>query len=131
MSKIVMRRIVVDEQTYLWRRRHRRTSGPEGAGCEEILTVYAEGFGKSALRLVFTSDAEWGAGDFDAGVIYARHNKLSYNLNRPAVVTALIRHMREQGWQPQRERTPRIEAQAIPLLELSRAPQEKVHLGRT
>lgn len=126
MSKIVMRRIVVDEQTYLWRRRHRHVDTQGGAGCEEILTVYAEGFGKSALRLVFISDAEWGAGDFDAGVIYARHDKLSYNLNRPAVIAALIRHMRQQGWQPQRERTPRIEAQAIPLLALSHAPREKL-----
>ncbi len=126
-----MRRIVVDEQTYLWRRRHHHAESPEGAMCEEILTLYAQGFGKSALRLVFKGDAEWGAGDFDAGVIYARHGTLSYNLNRPAVVAALIRYMLQQGWLPQRERTPRIEAQAIPLLELSRAPLERVSVRRS
>jgi hypothetical protein len=73
------RRIVVDGQVFAW------YTEPFSAA----LRIYAEkapGF----LEVIFR----------DGGFGFAYLNEDTYNLNRPAVVTALIQSALQRGWQP-------------------------------
>lgn len=90
-----MRRIVVDDAPFLWRREHLHLDG-----CVEVLTVVAadgERRARPRLTLRFRAHDGWSPGDFDAGVL-RRGGEEPVNLNRPAVVAALIREARSRGW---------------------------------
>jgi hypothetical protein len=91
-----MRSIVVDDVAYLWRREHVHAD----AGCVELLTVIAsrsEPHHGARLTLRFRARDGWAAGVISAGVL-RRQGDEPVNLNRPAVVAALVRRARSAGW---------------------------------
>ena len=106
-----MRRLILDGQTYLWRRSH---SHPlkSVASCVETLVVYLEGHKKAPLRLVFHDIDElgWTVGRDAKGVLVppraAGEGGEPTNLNRPAVVEKLVRRALASGWRPAREVRP-------------------------
>lgn len=91
------RRIVVDGAELRWTRRH----GRQNEVRVERLVVWSEA--GAQLELAFVDDeggrvtAGEGWGGFDGGVVL---NDDSYNLNRPAVVAALVRAALARGWDP-------------------------------
>ena len=95
-----LRRIVVDGRIFLWTRRHRHFLGEKGKACEERLTLYEEGYKRSPLHVWFRCTEIWEAGYPMDGVVWRKDRKEAYNLNRPAVVEALIRHGLGEGWMP-------------------------------
>jgi hypothetical protein len=124
MSTVNMRRITVGSTDYLWRRDHRhRSSGPTTGTCEERLVIFAEGFKAGPVRLSFRQDAEWEVGYPAAGVIWSKLRDKSYNLNRPAVVAAVIEYMVKTGWEPRSSRRP-LEVDGFTILDKTGAPPE-------
>jgi hypothetical protein len=107
-----MRRLSIGGETYLWRVLHRHVPDPaatEGRRCEEVLTVYRDGFKKAPLRIVFGAGEGRDAGYPEAGVvtIYGPPPE-SFNLNQPGIVSAVIDRAIELGWSPEREYRPHI-----------------------
>ena len=100
-----MRLIVIDDVTYLWRRTHKHDQG-----CVEKLVVIVEKsqeHGGARLALSFREAEGWVPGDFDSGVL--EHPEAEpVNLNRPAVVRALVERARQSGW-PTKTKTIELE----------------------
>jgi hypothetical protein len=119
-DRAIMRRIVVRQKQYLWQRAHRHAEDV----CFELLTIYAEGMKKSPLRLVFNQNEEWLAGSHAAGCLLAVRTKQQFNLNRPAVVAALIERMLDLGWSPETDSTPRDVENAFEILQEANAPYD-------
>lgn len=95
------RRIVVDGTAYVWRRRHTHDRGaPAAPQCSEVLTIYREGHKRYPLRIRFAKSDEWLTGYPQAGVLTRSRDGATYNLNRPAVISALIRRLLAGGWSP-------------------------------
>lgn len=87
-----MRRLAVDGEHFVWRRRHRHRDG-----CvEELTVVRSRDEGSERLCLRFREQDGWRPGDFEAGVL--ARGAIVVNLNRPAVVAALVREARRRGW---------------------------------
>lgn len=96
-----LRRIVVDGRTFLWTRSHHHFLGNSGRICEERLKIYAAGYKKSPLQLVFGQNETWEAGYPADGVVWRKDIQIAYNLNRPAVIRALIQHALGETWSPE------------------------------
>jgi hypothetical protein len=115
------RRIVVDGRPFLWTVKHQhhvRPAGEPGEGrCREVFTAYAEGLKHGALRIVFSDGPREHAGYPEAGVVWTSGPASSTaNLNTPRVAAALIRAALQQGWAPERIRTPFVIANGFELV---------------
>lgn len=122
MATVAMRRLTIDGRQFLWRRRHLHArSNPRGV-CAEVLRVYAEGNKRSPLEIFFTDCADWRAGYPQAGIVWSTSDSRTYNLNRPAVVEALVRCTLGSAWDPDSGTRPVTVDDGIHLLERSRAP---------
>lgn len=121
MSRIALRPLVVGGARFLWYRRHRHAPGE---GCAEIVRVFLAGRRRAFLEIVFRERAGWGVGYPQAGVVWATRSAASHNLNRPAVISALVHHMIRAGWNPDVQDAPLIVSDGIPLLASSGAPSE-------
>jgi hypothetical protein len=117
-----MRRLVIDGRPYLWRRTHRHSPEKETRRCEELLRVFAEGNKKAGLQINFCEKTGWQVGYPEEGVVWSSTDSKSYNLNRPAVVRALIIFMLHSGWDPHRGGGAVNVHDGIPLLASSEAP---------
>ncbi|AZA53896.1 hypothetical protein [Chryseobacterium sp. G0201] len=120
MKKNILRKIKIDNETYLWKRLHVHLTNYEHSKCVEKVVIYLEGHKKSPLQLSFReednltlkSDIEkekWRVGYPDDGVIWLYKyesplpNNKSYpvneqqtvdiNLNRPAVIALLVQYV--------------------------------------
>ena len=51
-----------------------------------------------------------------------------FNLNRPAVIETLIRHYKNQGWNPKKAINPFIDDKALKILEIISFPKENDQL---
>jgi len=85
--------------------------------------VFAEGNKKAVLQISFREKPGWGVGYPAAGVIWSIEESKGYNLNRPAVVAALVRYTIQCGWDPGGENPLEIR-DGIPLLSSAAAPSE-------
>jgi hypothetical protein len=91
-----LRRIVIDNDSYLWRVRHQ--VGEEGSS--EALTVFLEGVQQSAFKLRFIEDERIKPGLEMAGVVLVEGEETFVNLNRPATVEKAVRRALLLGWRP-------------------------------
>jgi hypothetical protein len=122
VNKHSLRRITFNGQTYLWSRVHRHFQRHEGCACFEVLTVYLEGYQKSFLKINFSGNENCQVGYPDNGVVSFADRPAIYNLNRPAVVKAIILHMLRNGWTPANSAQPcRIE-DGLTLIDAAHLP---------
>lgn len=127
MPRYAVRRIIVDGNPYVWRRRHTHDRAvPAAVRCAEVLTIYREGHKRYPLRIQFTESDEWLAGYPQAGVLCRTKDGAIYNLNRPAVVSSLIRWLLASGWNPDEPFDRNLPGDTYSLLSNARAPREPV-----
>ena len=150
MKKNILRKIKIDNETYLWKRLHLHLTNYEYSKCVEKVVIYLEGHKKSPLQLSFReednltlkSDIEkekWRVGYPDDGVIWLYkyesplpNNKpypvneqqtVDINLNRPAVIAELIRYFLHKDWKPKESTRPYIIEDALRFLEIIALPK--------
>lgn len=108
---------MVDNQSFLWYRRHLHIEKK----CVERLRVFPAANKSRYLQIEF-----WGgdqaavAGSDQGGVIFWPGREDTYNLNRPAVIAALIRYALQNGW----NNKTLFCQNGIELLALSKAPSD-------
>lgn len=145
-----LRKITVDHKTYLWKRAHQHLAEFEHSKCVEKVTVYLEGFKNAPLQLLFREEdnlslktdlekEKWCVGHPDAGVIWLYTYKAvlpnkaphpiteitttTINLNRPAVMAALINYFNSHGWEPSKIAKPFVENNALKFLDIIDLPK--------
>lgn len=150
MKKNTLRKIKIDNETYLWKRSHLHLTNYEYSACVEKVVLYLEGYKKSPIQLSFReednltlkSDVEkekWRVGYPDDGVIWLFNYKPrlpnsetspvneqqtdEINLNRPAVIAELIRYFLHNGWKPKESIRPYIIEDALRFLEIIALPK--------
>lgn len=126
LAKDHLRRITIEGTGFLWRREHLH---PDDSAthhpCMEQLTVYLEGHKNSFLRVEFHRGDHWEVGYPETGVLWMKGvPKRQYNLNRPAVVRAIVDHMLLNGWAPSTSSSPFCISDGFPQLFASKAPFE-------
>lgn len=135
-----LRAIEVNNESYLWKRKHFHLTEFELSQCVEIVTIFLKGFKDSPLRLYFREEdnlitemdvekEKWCVGHPEVGIIWLYKYKTAFannepyplaqlqtikiNLNRPAVIAELIKYFNLQGWNPKETRKPFIEENAL------------------
>jgi hypothetical protein len=96
MAKRLLRKIVVDGESYLWYRAHSHLAAYEKSPCVETLTVFPKQVKSANLRIRFReednkyradSDDWWHVGYTSSGVLWLyqreRTTRVEFNLNRP------------------------------------------------
>jgi hypothetical protein len=117
-----MRRLTIDDRRYLWKRtQHRRVEGSARV-CEERLRIFAEGNKKAVLQIVFRERPGFQVGHLADGVIWSEEGSRAYNLNRPAVVQALISFLYQTTWSPDTGGRPVLVEDGIALLSAAGVP---------
>ncbi|MEL6257410.1 MAG: hypothetical protein AAFR87_35785, partial [Bacteroidota bacterium] len=115
--------------------------------CVEKVIIYLEGYKKSPLHLLFREEdnlkfkpdpekEKWCVGYPDDGVIWLYHNKegkesVQINLNRPAVIAALIEYFKENGWKPKEHSTPLLFEDALKFLDSIDLPKRILEIQGT
>ena len=134
MNKTGLRRIKVEGEVYLWKRKHFHLAQYNSSPCVEKLTVFLDGYKNSPLELFFrqednallqhtSSEKYWCVGYPNDGVIWlfqgsgSQDQNKDINLNRPGVVAKLILHHLGKGWNPQKSKKPYAVKDALKLLE--------------
>lgn len=138
-----LRKIKINNDTYLWKRGHYHLNEFEHSKCVEKVTIYLEGFKNSSLQLSFREEdnltlktdiekEKWCVGYPDDGVIWLSQPRLdklpqtdhtNINLNRPAVIAELIKYFNMNGWHPRESSKPFVEEKALKFLEIIDLPQ--------
>ncbi len=110
----------------------------------EEVTISLEGFKKSPLRLSFREEdnllfkkhleqEKWCVGYPEAGVIWRYQSNtdekqptgiLYINLNRPAVIAALLLYFSQNGWLPKEAKRPFVIDDALRFLDIIAWPQD-------
>jgi hypothetical protein len=113
----------------LWRREHVHSAQQQNSagqeGCLESLIVYRDGFKKCPLRIKLPAGPDWQVGYPEAGVIWSPTLSVSFNLNRPAIIRALILQMLRHGWNPMMSSIPYDVANGFAALDLRDLHSEK------
>lgn len=125
---------MVDNQSFLWYRGHLHIENI----CVERLRVFVASDKNGFLEINFRAGNGVSVGYPEAGVIFWYDQEITYNLNRPAVIAALIRYALQNGWRPHDSKSssnsPLVWENGIELLSLAEAPSDlsKPHpnLGR-
>lgn len=134
-----LRKIKINNETYLWKREHLHLTEFKLSMCVEKVTIYLEGHKKSPLQLSFREEdnllvnpdleiEKWCIGYPHDGVIWLLKKKrpgqhIDINLNRPAVIAELIRYFNLNGWEPKQALRPFVEENALKFLEIIQLPQ--------
>ncbi|WP_299680677.1 hypothetical protein [uncultured Dokdonia sp.] len=138
-----LRKIKINNNTYLWRRGHYHLPKFEYSECVEKVTIYLEEYKNSPLQLSFREEdnlilktnidkEKWCVGYPDSGVIWLfkpRADKkpqtehIAINLNRPAVIAELIKYFNLNGWKPKENSKPFVEENALKFLEIIDLPR--------
>jgi hypothetical protein len=107
-----LRRIVVDNETYLWKVAHLHNVIPCTNGettCAERLTVWHSEHRNSLFKLVFPWNSEFGSEGYieRTGVAIAgRPTTHIINLHLPSIVAKIISIALENGWSPKTQNKP-------------------------
>ena len=138
-----LRKIQIEAETYLWKRAHHHLAEFEHSKCVEKVTIYLEGHKNSALQLSFREEdnlthktdlekEKWCVGYPDTGVVWLfrlrkdlkpQTDSIVINLNRPAVIAALIGYFLQHGWQPKAATKPFVIEDALRFLEIIELPR--------
>ena len=100
------RKLIINNQLFLWRRVHIHPIKEIEKKCLEKLIVYRAGFKKAPLIISFKENETWHVGYPKAGVIWCTDPYKEYNLNQPSVIAKLIQYILKNGWQPQYQTSP-------------------------
>ncbi|MCE3229956.1 MAG: hypothetical protein K0S32_4507 [Bacteroidetes bacterium] len=125
-NKTTLRRIHVLNEDYLWKREHFHLENPVTSKCAEKVTIYMEGRRGSFLKLIFKEDDNkpegetWIVGYPDTGVVWNRNKAI--NLNRPAVIAAIIHYFRYNHWAPGTATKPTVVEDALKILDFVDLP---------
>lgn len=106
MFRKELRRISLDGDSYVWWRGNRIVRSENSRKYVWTLTVYLEGRKCCPLRISFPESANRWAGYPQAGVLWYTDRPADFNLNRPGVAAAIVRYMRQHGWDPESARSP-------------------------
>lgn len=130
-----LRKIKIEDKTYLWKREHHHLTEFKHSKCVEKVTIYLKDYKNSPLQLLFreednlTTKEKWCVGYPDDGVIWSskpsrvlQTNHTYINLNRPAVIAALINYFNWSGWNPKEMSKPFVENNALKFLEIIDLP---------
>jgi hypothetical protein len=123
MARTPLRRLTLEGRTFLWRRLH--THAPAGAAardCAERVVVFLEGAKRGPLELFFREDASWKVGYPQSGALFRAEPLRVYDLHRPKVIAALVRHALGVGWAPETARAPFMVQDGLAFLEAAGAP---------
>jgi len=149
MTKNKLRKIKIDNETYLWQRNHHHLTEYTHSKCVEKVVIYLEDYKKSPLRLSFREEdnlliktdlekEKWCVGYPNTGVIWLHKYKpplpnnepypveqqktITINLNRPAVIAALIEYFIKTEWKPKENLKPLVYEDALKFLETIKLP---------
>ena len=103
MAKKSLRRLVVDQEAYLWRfvPGYARSDRGETLNCEDVLVVYREGQPTSGLRIHFrTWEDPVVGGPLRVGAPLDATGGVRWNLHTPGAVSEIIRRALHHGWAP-------------------------------
>ncbi len=137
-----LRKIKVDNETYLWKREHNHLEDFEYSKCVEKVTIYLEGYKNSPINLLFREEdnlkiknnlnkEKWCVGYPDAGVIWLfkpradkkpQTENIHINLNRPAVIAELIKYFNNNGWNPKEVKKSFVIEDALKFLDVIKLP---------
>ncbi len=144
INKLPFRKITIGQKTYYWKRGHYHLAEFTHSRCVEKVVIYEEGFKNIPLKIyfkeedniLFKSDVtkeQWCVGYPDDGVIWLfkpredlkpqTADSLETNLNRPAVIRALIEYFHTQGWQPATSKQPYIVEDGLRYMEIIDLPR--------
>ena len=140
INKISLRKLRINDKTFLWKRVHYHLDNFEYSECVEKVIIYLEGYKNASLQLLFREEdnllletelKKWCVGYPDTGVIWLLKPKekdhstynISINLNRPAVITKFIEHYFDKEWKPKKSNKPLIIENALLILEKIELPQ--------
>lgn len=145
-----LRKIKINNETYLWKRGHLHLTKFEHSKCVEKVTIYLDGFKNSPLQLSFREEdnltlktdvekEKWCVGYPDSGVIWLykykpslpdnkpypieRRQTININLNRPAVIAEIIKYFNLNGWNPKETSIPFVVENALKYLEIIELPE--------
>ncbi len=98
------RKLTLENNKFVWSRRHVHLKEYKRSPCSEVLTIYLEGNKRCFLRLYFIEDnnPDLRAGYPEDGVVWGKGNYSEFvvNLNRPGIVAAIIRFAMPDVWNP-------------------------------
>lgn len=137
INKTSLRKIKIENETYLWKRGHYHLDQFEHSKCVEKVIIFLDGFKNSPLHLLFREDdnalfkpnleeEKWCVGYPEQGVIWLykpekdlkpQKVNVEVNLNRPAVIATLIKHYTENGWNPRLTKKPLVIEDALTMIE--------------
>ncbi|MCP4392887.1 MAG: hypothetical protein GY804_01240 [Alphaproteobacteria bacterium] len=129
-----LRKIKIEGITYLWTLNHIHKSGKLHSNCIEVLKVYREGYKNSPSKIKFNVSQSikkakgpnmphWKVGYPKDGVAWKTgDNYIEINLNRPGVVSTLIKFALAEFWFPETKSTPTDYPQGFDLLEKIKLP---------
>lgn len=143
INKTSLRKIKVDNESYLWKRGHYHLEKFEHSKCVEKVIIFLEGYKNSPIHLLFKeednllfkSDLEkekWCVGYPDQGVIWLYKPEkdlkpqtvnVDINLNRPAVIARIIEYYVKTSWNPRKTNKPLIIEDALRLIEELELPK--------
>ena len=138
-----LRKIKINDETYLWKRAHHHLAEFEHSQCVEKVTIYLEGFKNSPIQLSFKEEdnltiktdlkkEKWCVGYPDTGVVWLyklrgdtkpQTEHIDINLNRPAVIAEIIRYFNQNGWKPKETTKPFVIDDALKFLEIIELPR--------
>ena len=121
-----LRKITIEDDVYLWGRRHSHREEDKKQYCIETVTVYLEGYKKSALHVFFDNrDAlkfDWSVEEQEGLLVYSEQKELgvvefkSINLNKPSSIRKIICYFRKNGWNP-KENLEKYSVNGLSLIE--------------
>lgn len=106
MALSKLRKITVAGNIYLWRNAHYHLEDFKYSHCAEKITAYLQDHKRSPLIVHFrmedninlTDNLERDVWFSDSGCLIKKDRVI--NINRPAVIAALIEHFLKEGWAP-------------------------------
>lgn len=118
----LLRRIAIDGTIFLWYLRYERLQPAYALR----LRVFVRNDKTGVLEIDFLSESGASVGDGypEFGVISWPDQEQTYNLNRPAVIAALIRYALKEGWRSSGSHQSFHWKNGVELLTLASAPQD-------
>ena len=151
MERKKLRKIVVNNKTYLWRREHLHLVEYEHSACMERVIIYLAGYKNSPLHLYFREEdnlileidveqESWQVGSSSQGIIWLykrdstpslpvdganpteRQPPVAINLSRPAVIAKLVEYFTRAIWKPTECSKPVVVEDGLRFLEALNLP---------
>ncbi len=128
MSKTKLRKIFVLNHTFLWKVEHYHLKAFQYSECVDKIVIYLQEYKNSPIifhfkledNFLYSEEENW---FMDSGCIINKSK--SINLNRPAVISELIKSYFGKSWKPKETSRSFEIGDALKLLSLLDLPNEK------